>query len=118
MRVVLVNKQIIDKRYRVKANQLLVPTSVIISTIYLAIDKSSQTQIDEYFKLPNWMFDPVENKLTNTILDYFERHNNIFRITCYDLLAERMSVFINLPKSHDYSCFDFIDSLIQKTTLQ
>lgn len=64
------------------------------------------------------MFDPVENKLTNTTYDSFEQHNDIFRITCYDLLAERMSVFINLPKSHDYSCFDFIDSLIQKTTLQ
>ena len=57
MRVVFDYEQIIGKRYRVKANQSSVPTSVITSTIYLSIDESSQMQIDEYFKLSNWMFD-------------------------------------------------------------
>ena len=41
VRVVFDNKQIIGKRYRVKANQSSVPTSVIKSTIYLSIDESS-----------------------------------------------------------------------------
>ena len=62
VRVVFVNKQNIDKRYRVKAYQSSVPTSILPCTIYLAIDGSCQMQNDEYFKLSNWMFYPVEEK--------------------------------------------------------
>ena len=115
VRVVFNNEQVIGKRYRVKTNQSSVPTSVVTSAIYLSIDESSQMQIDEYFKLSNWMFDPVDNNLTNVILESFERYNDIFRLTPNYLLPERMSVLINSQEFYDDNCFDFIDSLIQNT---
>ena len=74
VRVVFDNKQTIGKRYRVKANQI---------------------QSDEYFKPSNWMFDAVDDNLTNAIYDSFEHCNDIFRLTRSDLLAERMSILIN-----------------------
>ena len=95
VRVVFDNKQTIGKRYRVKANQPSMLTSVITSTIYLPIDESSQIQSDEYFKPSNWMFDAVDDNLTNAIYDSFEHCNDIFRLTRSDLLAERMSILIN-----------------------
>ena len=52
-------------------------------------------QSDEYFKPSNWMFDPVDDNLTNAIYDSFEQYNDIFRLTRNDLLAERMSILIN-----------------------
>ena len=72
VRVVFNTEQVIGKRYRVKTNQSSVPTSAITSAIYLSIDESSQMQSDEYFKLSNWMFDPVDNNLANALLDSFE----------------------------------------------
>ena len=71
-------------------------------------------QSDEYFKQSDWMSDPVDDNLTNAILDSFGQYNDIFRLTRNDLLAEPTSVLINSQEFHDDNCLGFIDSLIQK----
>lgn len=47
-------------------------------------------QSDGYIKLSNWMFNPVEENLTNIVLDSFEQHNDM-----------SMSVAINSQEIHD-----------------
>ena len=47
-------------------------------------------QSDGYIKLSNWMFNPVEENLTNIVLDSFEQHNDM-----------SMSVVINSQEIHD-----------------
>ena len=82
----------------------------------LLIDESRKMLSDNHFKPSNWMFHPVDENLRNAILDFFKQHNDIFRLTQNDLLAERMSVLINSQEFHGDNCLDFIDSLIKKNT--
>ena len=99
MKVVFVNKQNIDKRYRVKAYQSSVPTSVLPFTIYLAIDGSSQMQNNEYFKLSNWMFYPVEEKA--------------FKLVRYELVTSHINVIVGEPTLLNLNNFENLTSILQ-----
>jgi len=93
VRVVFDNEQVIGKRYRVKANQTSVPTSVTSSSVYLSIDKGNNIQTEEKFQPSNWMFDSLDETTMNALLDSFGQYNDTFRI-----LAERINVLMTMQE--------------------
>ena len=93
VRVVFDNEQVIGKRYRVKADQALVPASVVTSSAYLIIDDSNNMQFEDTYKPSDWMFKSVDESLIDSIIDSFESNNGIFRVTHNKLLKERMCYF-------------------------
>jgi len=98
VRVVFDNEQVIGKRYRVKANQTSVPTSVTSSSVYLSIDKGNNIQTEEKFQPSNWMFDSLDETTMNALLDSFGQHNDTFRMTRNELLAERINVLMTMQE--------------------
>ena len=79
--VVFNNEQVIGKRYWVKANQSSVPSSVILSSAYISIDKTNDIQYNNDFKPANCMFKPIQETLLESIFDSFEQYNDLFRQT-------------------------------------
>ena len=75
VRVVFDNEQVIVKRYRVKANQQSVPTSVITSHAYLSIDVTNDIQYNNAYSPSHWMFQPADELVTSKILDSFNKYD-------------------------------------------
>ena len=78
VRVVFNNEQVIGKRYRVKANQSSVLSSIILSRAYISIDNTNHIQYNDDFKPANWMFKPIQEILLQSIFDSFEQYNDLF----------------------------------------
>ena len=113
VRVVFNNKQVIGKRYRVKADQASVPAGVITSSAYLIIDDSSNMLFEDIWKPSDWMFKSVDESLTDSIIDSFESNNGIFRVARNKLLEERISVILKSQKGEDSELFDCIGVLVK-----
>ena len=94
VRVVFDNEQVIEKRYRVKANQSSVLSSVIWSSAYISIDKTNYFQYNDDFKPANSMFKPIQETWLESIFDSFEQYNDLFQQTWNQLLSERLALII------------------------
>ena len=114
VRVVFDNEQVIGKRYRVKADQALVPASVITSSAYLIIDDSNNMQFEDTYKPSDWMFKSVDESLIDSIIHSFESNNDIFRVTRNELLKERISDILKSQKGEGSELFDCIDVLVNR----
>ena len=104
----------IGKRYRVKADQALVPASTITSSTYLIIDDSNNMQFEDTYKPSDWLFKSVDESLIDSIIDSFESNNDIFRVTRNKLLKERISVILKSQKGEGSELFDCIDVLVNR----
>ena len=111
VRVVFDNEQVIGKRYRVKANQSNVPSSVISSSIYLSIDESSEIQNIENLKPSYWMFDDFDDAKIEKLIKSFESHSGVFRQTRDVLIGERLNI-IKEEWMNNTVNFDYIDKII------
>ena len=78
VRVVFDNEQVIGKHYRVKATQSSVPSSVVKSMTYLSIDESNKFQYQDTLKPSGRMFDDISETVTESIVQSFNQHNNLF----------------------------------------
>ena len=59
------------------------------------------------------MFKSMDESLIDSILGSFESNNGIFRVTCNELLRERISVILKSKKGEDSELFDCIDVLVK-----
>ena len=111
IRVIFDNEQVIGKRYRVKVNQHLVPSSIIASNIYLTIASDNFIQYDNEFNPSNWMLNTVTNSLKSSTKNSFNEYNNTFCLTRNDLINAGTNV---LSKSLDCGDSEFINIVEKK----
>ena len=76
VRTVFDDEQVVGKRYCVKADQSTVPSSVVSSSIYLSINKTSDIQNNESLRPVHWMFQPDYEILINKSINSFIEKNN------------------------------------------
>ena len=114
VRTVFDNEQVVGKRYHVKADQSTIPSSVVSSSIYLSIDKTSDIQNNETLRPVHWMFQPVDEIWINKSINSFDEKNNTFRMTRNNLLKERMDILAgDLKRRDDEELFDLIDEIVK-----